>query len=416
MNHISHHGVQGQKWGIKNGPPYPLNSNEKLGRAERLTSQTLDKYKDQYNNLKHVKITDNTNGRIYTKNGKVIAMVNTEKKPDGNIWIQGLEVFGDNKRQGLGKELLNVAVNDLGATHLSVRKTNSIAKQLYNKYGFKTYESDDFMDYMKYDRENNELKHSDIGKCFIDNCSDYLAHHGVQGQKWGVRNGPPYPLVVKKIHSSPALQRLKNAKSSNLDRWGKAPQYNTLYITGYSGSGKSTVASFMADDGETDWINLDSYLNPMSEESKRELQNKSFNLYLNKHVKNWKEFVPTFEKSHKEGIKISDNIIKAMDEFSAREYKNGRKVICEGVQILDKDFLRTDPNFYNDKPLIILGTSPKESAIRGGERDELDENDIQDRFDWNKVMNQQLKSLEKSAQAKRGSDWIENYIKTVELD
>lgn len=23
---------------------------------------------------------------------------------------------------------------------------------------------------------------------------DYLAHHGVEGQKWGVRNGPPYPL------------------------------------------------------------------------------------------------------------------------------------------------------------------------------------------------------------------------------
>lgn len=22
----------------------------------------------------------------------------------------------------------------------------------------------------------------------------YLAHHGIQGQKWGVRNGPPYPL------------------------------------------------------------------------------------------------------------------------------------------------------------------------------------------------------------------------------
>lgn len=105
-----------------------------------------------------------------------------------------------------------------------------------------------------------------------------------------------------------------------------------------------------------------------------------------------------------------------MDEFSAREYKNGRKVICEGVQIADKDFLRTDPNFYNDKPLIILGTSSKEAANRGGQRDGLNENDIQDRLDWNKVMNQRLKSLEKSAQAKRGSDWIKNYIKTVELD
>lgn len=172
----------------------------------------------------------------------------------------------------------------------------------------------------------------------------------------------------------------------------------------------------MADDGKTDWINLDSYLNPMSEESKREFQNKSFNSYLNKHVKNWKEFVPTFEKSHKEGIKISDDIVKAMDEWSAQQYKSGRKVICEGVQIADKDFLRTDPNFYNDKPLIILGTSPKESAIRGGERDELDENDIQDRFDWNKVMNQKLKDLENTAQVKRGSEWIKKYINDVPLD
>ena len=174
-DYLSHHGIQGQKWGVRNGPPYPLYSKSRLGRGESLTSQTLDKYKNQYNNLKHVKITDNTNGRIYTKNGKVVAMVNTEKKPDGSVWIQGLEVFGDNKRKGLGKELLNVAVNDLGATHLSVRKTNSIAKHLYDNYGFKTYDSDDFMDYMKYDN----LNHSDV--------DDYLSQHGIQGQKWGVR-------------------------------------------------------------------------------------------------------------------------------------------------------------------------------------------------------------------------------------
>ena len=23
---------------------------------------------------------------------------------------------------------------------------------------------------------------------------DALSHHGIEGQKWGVRNGPPYPL------------------------------------------------------------------------------------------------------------------------------------------------------------------------------------------------------------------------------
>lgn len=28
----------------------------------------------------------------------------------------------------------------------------------------------------------------------LDEC---LAHHGIRGQKWGVRNGPPYPLGEK---------------------------------------------------------------------------------------------------------------------------------------------------------------------------------------------------------------------------
>lgn len=30
-----------------------------------------------------------------------------------------------------------------------------------------------------------------------------LYHHGIKGQKWGVRNGPPYPLektVLKRVH------------------------------------------------------------------------------------------------------------------------------------------------------------------------------------------------------------------------
>ena len=147
MNELYHHGVKGMKWVVRNGPPYPLYSNGQLGRAEQLTSQTLDKYKNQYNNLKHVKIADNTSGRIYTKNGKVVSMINTEKKSDGNIWIQGLEVFGDNKGKGkgLGKELLNVAVNEISAYHLSVRKTNFIDKQLYDKYGFKIYTPYDFI-------------------------------------------------------------------------------------------------------------------------------------------------------------------------------------------------------------------------------------------------------------------------------
>lgn len=118
-------------------------------KSEVLTVEVLNKYKNQYRNLSHIKINQNTNGRIYTKNEKVVAMINTEKKSDGIIWIQGLEVFGDNQGQGFGYGLLDIAVNDLKATHLSVRKTNLKAKQLYENYGFTVYKTDDYMDYMK---------------------------------------------------------------------------------------------------------------------------------------------------------------------------------------------------------------------------------------------------------------------------
>lgn len=90
----------------------------------------------------------------------------------------------------------------------------------------------------------------------------YLAHHGILGQKWGVQNGPPYPLdqqTHNKVIKQQADNNLKHAKSINLDKWGKSRNNNILYITGRSGSGKSTVAKSMKDKN-TSIIHLDLYL------------------------------------------------------------------------------------------------------------------------------------------------------------
>ena len=40
--------------------------------------------------------------------------------------------------------------------------------------------------------------------------SDFLMHHGIKGQKWGVENGPPYPLDPKKDYT--AAEKKANAK------------------------------------------------------------------------------------------------------------------------------------------------------------------------------------------------------------
>lgn len=44
--------------------------------------------------------------------------------------------------------------------------------------------------------------------------TDFLMHHGIQGQRWGVRNGPPYPLgsSPRKVFIS-GTSKLKNKES-----------------------------------------------------------------------------------------------------------------------------------------------------------------------------------------------------------
>ena len=116
--------------------------------CEKITNSSIKKYKDQYKQLSHVRVNPNTKGYLYIIDGKVQAMINTEDK-NGDIWIQGLEIFGESKGKGYIKYLLDIAVNDLRATYLSVNKTNTIAKKVYDKYGFEVYDEDNNMYYMK---------------------------------------------------------------------------------------------------------------------------------------------------------------------------------------------------------------------------------------------------------------------------
>ena len=51
-NYLAHHGILGQKWGKKNGSPYPLDSSQKSAAEKNQTSKT-DKHKS--NALKYAK-------------------------------------------------------------------------------------------------------------------------------------------------------------------------------------------------------------------------------------------------------------------------------------------------------------------------------------------------------------------------
>lgn len=48
---------------------------------------------------------------------------------------------------------------------------------------------------------------------------DYLSHHGIKNQKWGIQHGPPYPLDSK---ASSRIKQGKNVSSKDIETAGKS--------------------------------------------------------------------------------------------------------------------------------------------------------------------------------------------------
>jgi hypothetical protein len=85
------------------------------------------------------------------ENDKLVCTVGSCQYTDDNTkWIVSLEVISDYRGHGLSEQVLDYAVKAMKCKYLAVDKDNELAKYVYDKYGFVTYQENDTMYYMHY--------------------------------------------------------------------------------------------------------------------------------------------------------------------------------------------------------------------------------------------------------------------------
>lgn len=199
----------------------------------------------------------------------------------------------------------------------------------------------------------------------------YLAHHGIKGQKWGVRrfqnkDGSLTAVGKNRLYNK---ENMKNAETQNLYKFGTDKDHNILYISGKSGSGKSTAALAMSD-SNTSIIHLDSYFELKNKSEANKNKNKRFNNFLKRNGfdANSLNDGKLFKNDIKAYFKKVDKFTELSEEFGRTEFNDSRKVIMEGVQLLDET-MYPNKRFFDDKPCILLKTNDNISRKRAKERD-----------------------------------------------
>lgn len=91
----------------------------------------------------------------HTQNGDTVAEFKIWDWWDGKN-VSDLEINEKYRGLGLSYQLLDYATKRCGARNLAVKKDNTIAKHVYDKYGFHVTEEDDEYYYMSLGKENKK--------------------------------------------------------------------------------------------------------------------------------------------------------------------------------------------------------------------------------------------------------------------
>lgn len=129
--YLAHHGILGQRWGKRNGPPYPLNESDKSVKEQRLSNKSKSSSNDENKKglsdaqKRAIKIgAAVTAGALVTAGGVYLYKTGTLQKFGNKIANNCLN--GDVGKSKLAKSITNVVSSN----------KNIVNKEIANKYSF----------------------------------------------------------------------------------------------------------------------------------------------------------------------------------------------------------------------------------------------------------------------------------------
>lgn len=337
----------------------------KISESTILTNYTfLDVQSNKNKVLKYLKsnsqtqkyaddIIDNYNGEIVIYNNTMIGRIFIGDKKDKGF-ITDLSVDKEHRGQKIGSRLIDDAISKYNGIDLVVDKDNSLAINMYKKRGFTVYKT-------------------------------------IKDQYW------------MKLEKSITEGRVFNSDSIfyNKTKWDKGT-INLCFVTGHSGSGKSTYAHNLEKrDGTVEVYELDDLLvnENFSDDNLKEYgdliysffkKNPKFRIPNELAGKNRQEIRDYRAKNgyHDSNTFNEELVLSFIDYAKSYAKMHSKRYIIEGIQI----FCFTEPELYKDYSIYIIGFSILKSWFRSAIRDFKSGENISQKFYWLKEKFKQFDS------------------------
>ena len=303
-----------------------------------ITEAIIEKYKKQYPDLRHVRCKDTDtykcDGYMWFDNENLVAQVGScEYLDDETKWIVSLDIMKDYKGHGLSKQILDFATKTMKCKYLSVDKNNKLAKMIYDEYGFKVYYEDDDLYYMTLEANPVKVNESVLNESILINEKDIYY---------------------------------------NKDKFDSG-EINLCFITGLSGSGKSTMGKDMQSHG-IEHYDMDD-LQVIADHFTLDDLKKYGDLIYSYFTGEGKKFYITYKELKDNQVPESEYEDKLFPGFVhyamkyAKTHKD-KKFVLEGVWLFQKKWFT--PDEFKDYAFYIKGTSMIISHIRAAKRDSSD--------------------------------------------